>query len=51
MALSRKLAAIVSSYVDPIESRRIEKNLDEIITDALEQMSVDGVYHAKKKAK
>lgn len=51
MSLSRKLAAEVGSYVDPLEARRIEKNLQEIINDALMQMSVDGVYHAKKKAK
>ncbi|KAB8126918.1 terminase small subunit [Gracilibacillus oryzae] len=49
MALSRKLAGEVSSYVDPLEARRIEKSLSEIINNALEQMSVDGVYYAKKK--
>lgn len=51
MALSRKLASQVSSYVDPLEARRIEKNLSDIISDALTQMSVDGVYNAKGKRK
>jgi Phage DNA packaging protein, Nu1 subunit of terminase len=51
MAIPRRLANEVSSYVDPIEARRIEKNLSEIVNDALEQMSVDGVYHAKGKTK
>jgi phage terminase Nu1 subunit (DNA packaging protein) len=51
MSLSRKLAGEISSYVEPIEARKIEKNLTDIINDALEQMSVDGVYNAKKKRK
>jgi len=51
MALSRKLASEISPYVDPIEARRIEKYLSEIINDALDQMSVDGVYNAKSKKK
>lgn len=51
MALSRKLSAEVGHYVEPLEARRIEKNLTEIINDALYQMSVDGVYSAKKKEK
>lgn len=49
MSLSRKLAGEVSRYVEPIEARRIEKELSDTINDALEQMSVDGVYHVKKK--
>lgn len=51
MSLPRKLAAEIGSHVDPIEARRIEKNLSETVNEALEQMSVDGVYHAKKKRK
>lgn len=51
MSLSRKLSGEVSAYVEPLEARRIEKSLTEIINDALEQMSVDGVYYAKKKRK
>ncbi|OLN21451.1 hypothetical protein BTO30_14940 [Domibacillus antri] len=49
MSLSRKLASEVGPYVEPLEARRIEKMLADTINDALEQMSVDGVYHAKKK--
>ncbi|KYD02649.1 hypothetical protein B4102_0243 [Heyndrickxia sporothermodurans] len=48
MALARKLAGEISPYVEPLEARRIEKGLNETISDALEQMSVDGVYYAKK---
>ncbi|CEG29810.1 hypothetical protein [Bacillus sp. B-jedd] len=51
MSLPRKLAGEISSYVDPIEARKIEKGLSDTVNDALEQMSVDGVYHAKKKRK
>ncbi|UTW68660.1 hypothetical protein KHA80_14280 [Anaerobacillus sp. HL2] len=49
MSLPRKLAGQIGSYVEPLEARRIEKNLSEMVNDALEQMSVDGVYNAKKK--
>ncbi|MGP7817759.1 hypothetical protein [Niallia sp. 01092] len=51
MSLPRKLTGEIGSLVEPIEARRIEKGLTEIINDALEQMSVDGVYSAKKKRK
>lgn len=51
LSLSRKLASEVSTYVDPMEARRIEKELTDIITGALEQMSVDGVYNVKKSKK
>lgn len=51
MALPRKLASQIGSYVEPLEARRIEKNLSELINDALNQMSVDGVYSAKKTKK
>lgn len=51
MILSRKLAGEVGGYLEPIEARRVEKELSDTIKDALEQMSVDGVYHAKKKRK
>ncbi|HJF32809.1 MAG TPA: hypothetical protein K8V56_13685 [Sporosarcina psychrophila] len=49
MSLSRKLSNVVGGYVEPLEARRVEKELTETINDALEQMSVDGVYSAKKK--
>ena len=51
MNLSRKLVGEVGNYLDPLETRRIEKELGDTINEALEQMSVDGVYNAKKKKK
>lgn len=48
MTLSRTLAGEVGNYVEPLEARRIEKRLTDTITDALQQMSVDGVFDAKK---
>lgn len=49
MILPRKMIGFITGYVDPIELRKIEKQLTELINDALNQMSVDGVYHAEKK--
>ena len=49
MSLPRKLAGQIGAYVEPLEARRIEKSLSDTVNDALEQMSVDGVYSAKKK--
>ncbi|EFV78964.1 hypothetical protein HMPREF1013_00848 [Bacillus sp. 2_A_57_CT2] len=51
MSLARKLAGEISPYVEPIEARKIEKGLNDTISDALQQMSVDGVYYAKKNKK
>lgn len=48
-SLSRRIANEVSGYLDPLETRKIEKNIMELITDGLEQLAVDGVYQAKKK--
>lgn len=49
MSLSRKLGGEIAAYVEPMEARKIEQVLTETLNDALEQMSVDGVYSAKKK--
>lgn len=49
MSLSRKLVGEINGYVEPVEARKIEQDLTYMINDALEQMSVDGVYSAKKK--
>lgn len=49
MNLSRKIGGEISSYLDAVEARKIEQNLTETINDALEQMSIDGVYHGKKR--
>lgn len=51
MALARKLAGEISPYVEPLEARKIEKGLSDTISEALDQMSVDGVYYAKKNKK
>lgn len=49
MMLPRKMIGFITGYVDPMELRKIEKDITELINDALNQMSVDGVYNAKKK--
>lgn len=46
--LGRKLSGEVSHYVDSTEARRLESLIGDTVNDALEQMSVDGVYSAKK---
>ncbi|WP_036217071.1 hypothetical protein [Lysinibacillus sphaericus] len=50
-SLSRKLGNVISSYVEPVEARRVEQEIADTINDALEQMSVDGVYNARKAKK
>ena len=44
-----RIATGVSPCVDTITARRIEKMVTELTTDALEQISIDGVYKAPKK--
>lgn len=51
LALSKKLAGTVAGYVDSVEAVRVEKDLNATITEALEQMSVEGVYNARKTKK
>lgn len=46
---SRRIATELSSYVDTITSRRIEKMITELTMDVLEQLSIDGVYKAGQK--
>ncbi len=46
---SRKVANEVGSFVDPVVARRIEKMVTELTMDALGQLSIDGLYTAKKK--
>ncbi len=50
-SLSRKLGNIISGHVDPLEARRAEQEIADTINDALEQMSVDGVYNARNSTK
>lgn len=49
MQLPRKLIGFITGYMEPIELRKVETQISELIVDALEQMSVDGVYDAKEK--
>ena len=48
MSLSRKLGSVIGAYVDALEARRAEQEIADTINDALEQLSVEGVYSAKK---
>ena len=47
-SFSRRVSNEVSGYLDTVATRKIEKNIMELTMDALEQLSVDGVYQAKK---
>lgn len=49
LGYSRRIATELSGYVDPITARRIEKMITELTLDALEQISIDGVYTPPKK--
>lgn len=53
LGLPRRLSTELGSYVDILTARRMEKVMTELVNDALEQLSIDGVYKAppKKKAK
>lgn len=47
--LSRTIAMEMMAYVGTKEARKIESLVKVVLDDALEQMSVDGVYEQKKK--
>lgn len=47
MGFSRKVAMEVAPYVEPEQVRLIEQQISGVTLDALEQLSVKGVYHAK----
>lgn len=49
LGYSRRVAVEISPYVDNETARRIEKMITELSMDALEQLSVNGVYKAKEK--
>lgn len=49
--ISRKIANEISAFVDPTTCRRIERQLEDVLQEALYQLSVDGVYEAPKKKK
>lgn len=50
-SLARKLSIEIGPLVDASTGRRIEKQLTEVINDALEQLAVEGVYEAPKERK
>lgn len=45
---SKKIATELSHLVDSADARRMEKLISEVTTNVLEQLSIDGVYEAKK---
>ncbi|MCI1478108.1 MAG: hypothetical protein LKH93_06855 [Clostridium beijerinckii] len=49
LGYSRKVANEVSPYVESDVARRIEKMITELSMDALEQLSINGVYKSKQK--
>ncbi|MGF7431085.1 hypothetical protein PQV03_10010 [Thermoanaerobacterium thermosaccharolyticum] len=49
LGYSRRIATELAGYVDAITARRIEKMITELTLDALEQISIDGVYKPSKK--
>lgn len=51
LGYSRRIAVEVSPYVEPMVARRIEKMVQELTLDALEQISIDGIYEPPKKKK
>ncbi len=51
LGYSRRIAVEISPYVEPLVARRIEKMVQELTLDALEQISIDGVYEPSAKKK
>lgn len=51
LGFGNKIAAELAHLVDTQDARRIAKLVQDVTADALEQMSIDGVYEARKKAK
>lgn len=47
-AMGRSIAMEVGQYLEPLEARRLEKRLNERLNEILLQLSVEGVYEAKK---
>lgn len=45
---SRMIATELSAYVDVLTARKIEKMISEVTIDALEQISINGIYEASK---
>lgn len=51
LGYSRRIATELAAYVDSVTARRIEKMITELTYDALEQLSIDGVYKAPPRKK
>lgn len=49
LGYSRRIATELVGFVDSVTARRIEKMITELTLDALEQLSIDGVYKPPKK--
>lgn len=48
LGYSRRVAMEVAPYVEPDQARMIEQSISDATTEALQQLSVRGVYDAKK---
>jgi len=51
LTLGRRVSVEVASHVDAVTARRIERMVNEVITDGLEQISIDGVYTPPRRSK
>lgn len=51
LTLGRRISVEVAVYVDPVTARRIEKMTNEVITDGLNEISIDGVYTPPRRSK
>lgn len=50
-SFSQKVASELSHLVEDVEARRMKKLIQDVTTNVLEQLSIDGIYEAKKKTK
>lgn len=46
LAIPRRVAGVAATHIDPVEARRLEKELNDIVTDALESFVKAGVIDA-----
>ena len=51
LTLGRRVSVEVAAHVDPVTARRIEKMVNEVITDGLKEISIDGVYTPPRRKK
>ena len=43
--LGRRISRDVASQLGPVEARKFDRAIKDTVDEALEQLSVDGVYH------